>query len=187
MDTLDAVTVIHEKPKVRSSKTARSLQPVHHHFVAKPAAEAEPLTTGESFFPLSLNAGWCKLLLLVPVFLTVLYAHSYQGQHQLVINNQVTGMLNVLFTGLFISVLFFWLKPYKVALWAFLIVSMSDILQIFRLPFYAGYEEQGIFSGHAALSFDPVNLLFCFLGAAVLTGLLTILDSHKETEYTEVY
>jgi hypothetical protein len=121
-----------------------------------------------------------KIALLVLVFITALYTKDYRGEHQIIINNHIGGILYVLFGSLLFSVLFPRLKPYKPVLFALILTCLLEFIQYFRFPFMLGLTKHKVFAYLFGNSFDWYDFGYYFIGAALGFVLLFLLN-HKET------
>jgi hypothetical protein len=143
--------------------------------------------TQSSAFPSFISPGLVKFLLLFPVLLTAVYAKSYTGEYQLLINNHIVGVFYVLFGSLFISTIFQRMKFWKSVAFSFSIVSILEVLQLFRLPFMVDLTRRSLFSFLFGTTFDPGDFVFYGIGAVLGLLSLWLLDASKWQKYTEVY
>jgi hypothetical protein len=139
-----------------------------------------------SAIPSFISPGLVKFLLLFPVLLTAIYAKSYTGEYQLLINNHVVGIFYVLFGSLLISTVFTQMKFWKAATFSFIIISILEVVQLYRLPFI-DLTRRSFFSFLFGTTFDPGDFIFYGIGAALGLIFLWVLDSRTWQKYTEVY
>lgn len=153
------------------------------------AKETQQFTNNNqaSAFPSFISPGLVKFLLLFPVLLTAIYAKSYVGEYQLLINNHVVGVFYVLFGSLFIANIFPSLKFWKSVTCSFIFVSLLEVIQLYRLPFMVDLTRRSLFSFLFGTTFDPGDFIFYGIGAALGLLCLWLLDSSTWQKYTEVY
>ncbi len=144
-------------------------------------------STQSSAFPCYLSPGLFKFLLLFPVLLTAVYAKSYTGEHQLLINNHVVGIFYVLFGSLFISNIFPRMKFWKAVTFSFSFVSILELIQLYRLPFMIDLTRRSFFSFLFGTTFDQGDFFYYGIGAVLGLLFLWLLDTSKWQKYTEVY
>ncbi len=163
--------------------------------ISAPKAQLKNLTTTEYSFqekqtatlPGFLSPGFVKFFLLFPVLLTAVYAKSYTGEYQLLINNHVVGVFYVLFGSLFISTVFQRMKFWKAVIFSFTLISILEVVQLFRLPYMIDLTQRSFFSFLFGTTFDPGDFIFYGIGAVLGLLFLWLLDSSKWQKYTEVY
>ena len=121
-----------------------------------------------------------KIALLIMIFITALYTKDYRGDHQMIINNHIGGILYVLFGSLLFSVIFTHMKPYKPVLLALILTCLLEVIQYFRFPFMLGLTKHKVFAYLLGNSFNTYDFLYYGIGAVIGFTLLLML-SHKET------
>jgi hypothetical protein len=153
------------------------------------AKETQQFTNNNqaSAFPSFISPGLVKFLLLFPVLLTAIYAKSYVGEYQLLINNHIVGVFYVLFGSLFISNIFPTMKFWKAVLGSLTFVSFLEVIQLYRLPFMVDLTHRSLFSFLFGTTFDPGDFIFYGIGAVIGLLCLWLLDSSTWQKYTEVY
>ena len=108
-----------------------------------------------------------KIGLMALVFITALFSKAYTGDYQLIINNQVGGILYVLFGSLAFSVLFPQMKIAFPVLLATGITCLLEFVQWFRIPFMTDLTRIKAFAYLFGTSFNPRDFLYYGAGAVI--------------------
>jgi hypothetical protein len=140
-----------------------------------------------SAFRCFISPGLVKFLLLFPVLITAIYARSYTGEYQLLINNHVAGVFYVLFGSLFISNIIPSMKFWRAVLFSFAFVSSLEVIHLLRLPLMVDSYHRSLFSFFFGNAFDPADFMFYGIGAVLGLLFLWLLDAANWEKYTEVY
>lgn len=140
-----------------------------------------------SAIPCFISPRILKFFLLMLVMLTAIYSKSYVGEYQLFINNHFVGTFYVLIESLTISLLLNRLTNWKVVLMSFSIISLLEILQIFRFTFMTDLTQRSLLRFLFGTTFDPNDFTYYGLGAVMSILALWLLSSTNWSKYTEVY
>jgi hypothetical protein len=108
-----------------------------------------------------------KIGLMALVFITALFSKAYTGDYQLIINNQVGGILYVLFGSLAFSALFPQMKIAFPVLLATGITCLLEFVQWFRIPFMTDLTRIKAFAYLFGTSFNPRDFLYYGAGAVI--------------------
>jgi hypothetical protein len=122
-----------------------------------------------------------KIALMLLVLITALYTKEYRGEHQLIINNHIGGILYVLFGSLLFSVIFPRVKLYKHVLLSLTITCLLEFLQWFRFPFMLELTKAKVFAYLFGNSFNWYDFPYYFIGAVLGFIVLLLLIHDKAT------
>jgi hypothetical protein len=123
-----------------------------------------------------------KITLMILILITALYTKEYRGEHQMMINNHIGGILYVLFGSLLFSVIFPSMKPYKSVLLALTITCLLEFVQWFRFPFMLELTKIKAFAYLLGNSFNPYDFIYYGIGALLGFMVLFLLSHHEPLE-----
>jgi hypothetical protein len=143
--------------------------------------------TQSSLIPSFISPGFVKFMLMVSVLFTAIYAKSYTGEYQLIINNHIVGIFYVLFGSLAVSMFFIRLQPWKAVALAFSFVCLLETIQYFRFHVMHVLTQHSFFRFLFGTTFDWKDFVFYGLGAVLGMLSLSLIQAGKWQKYTEVY
>jgi hypothetical protein len=122
------------------------------------------------------NSRVLKIILMTLVFITAVYTKEYRGEYQTIINNNIGGILYVLFGSLAFSLFLQRQRPWWPVLMAFAGTCILEIFQYFKFPYIISLTQHKAFAFLFGLNYDPRDFIYYAIGGVISILLLFAIE-----------